>query len=915
LGVRGRGQIGHDGRVAGPEVRADALTPLETTSDMGASLARLRPGDLLGTRYLLIEELGRGAEGVVFRAEDHSAQTTVALKVIGREATTDTRLQRFRRELQNARRVTHPNVVRIYDLVDLPAGYALSMELIEGETLARRLERAPRLDPGELRQLALDLAMSLAAAHAAGVLHRDLKPTNVLLRAGTGRAVVTDFGVSRLVRQEIEDTADPDAPPSSAGLLTREGALVGTPAYMAPEQLMASRSLGPPGDLYALGLILREAATGQRPVDGLSSLQSLREERSHAPPRLHKARPDLPPAFCAVLDRCLDPDPDARYPDGGALLAALEVAALPVPRRRTAVVAVLVAGAGLAAAGVVGGLWRGAGPTARQDGSAILPGSVGAAASGPGPAASVAPVITALRRVTFEPGCEAYPTFAPDGATLVFDSDAFPDAAGHTHSQLMALDLASGARRRLTHTSDNDYNATLSPDGRQIAYFHGDNPPEIRLLPVEGDAVQAPLTLEAAKSFAWASDGTLLVGLADGRVVRWTINGAVVSSREVSHLRDGFFATGLAPLGDGRLAALWRRTNETPSFGWISPDGQSASLGDIGTRLADIHPGPTGALIYHGRLTSAGAIELVSRPASGGPPQPLPGGVAPRGGFAFAADGTKLAYSTCNGNSLLMRLKSGAKPDDLAPRSDWDDFSPTRVDDRTLLLSSTRRGREEIFRLDVRTGATTVVAGEGSVSPSASPDGKLVVFSRVHAGLRVVPIEGGEARVLTEDPTDNLARFDRTGASVVFQRTTAEGKRIFVIPGAGGAPRPLTGPGAICPAPSPVADRVAYLTPGERGGVRLVGLDGTGDAPVRAPFAPGAYRSLRFSPDGKRLMVIRGEALLEAAIDSAAPPTVRARVDGSWNLSDADYAPDGDGFIAAVLRYAGDVWIADGQFP
>jgi Tol biopolymer transport system component len=232
-----------------------------------------------------------------------------------------------------------------------------------------------------------------------------------------------------------------------------------------------------------------------------------------------------------------------------------------------------------------------------------------------------------------------------------------------------------------------------------------------------------------------------------------------------------------------------------------------------------------------------------------------------------------------------------------------------------MLLSSTRGGHEEIWRLDARTGATTRVTSDESLSPSASPDGKLVAFARVRAGLRIAPIEGGEPRTLTEDPTDNFPRFDRTGSLIVFQRSTAEGKRIFVIPAAGGSPRPLTPPGSTWPAPSPVADRIAYAVSGAHGGVRFVNLDGSGDAPARAPFGPGVYRSVRFSPDGKRLVVVHGEQILEFPADSPAPPAERARVDGSWTISSVDYAPDGDGFIAAVVRYAGDVWIADGHFP
>jgi len=189
--------------VPGPEstgpkdaVIASADTMLAEQS--APSLPRLpqEGGEVLGNRYEILGELGRGGEGVVYRARDLKADTIVALKLLQEDEGSKSRLQRFRRELQMARKVTHPNVVRIHDLVELPGRFGLSMELVEGEALVDRLERGP-LSRDEVVRLAIDLARALAAAHQAGVTHRDLKPGNVLLRASDGHAVVTDFGVSR----------------------------------------------------------------------------------------------------------------------------------------------------------------------------------------------------------------------------------------------------------------------------------------------------------------------------------------------------------------------------------------------------------------------------------------------------------------------------------------------------------------------------------------------------------------------------------------------------------------------------------------------------------------------------------------------------------------------------------------------
>ncbi|HTQ45364.1 MAG TPA: serine/threonine-protein kinase, partial [Polyangiaceae bacterium] len=155
-------------------------------------------GEILGGRYRVVEELGRGGQGVVLRAVDLKADVVVALKLIGQGSSSESKLRSFRRELKMARKITHPGVVRIYDLVEMPGRFALSMEWVDGKSLDERLERTGPMDSREIIALALDLTRALAAAHAAGVTHRDLKPANILLRAESGRAVVTDFGISRL---------------------------------------------------------------------------------------------------------------------------------------------------------------------------------------------------------------------------------------------------------------------------------------------------------------------------------------------------------------------------------------------------------------------------------------------------------------------------------------------------------------------------------------------------------------------------------------------------------------------------------------------------------------------------------------------------------------------------------------------
>jgi len=290
----------------------------------GGEPSRPAAGDLLGDRYELLAELGRGASGVVFRARDRATGARVAVKVLTSHTHTDEVAQRLRLEVRAAWKVTHPVVVRIYDLIEDEKVLALSMEFVNGQTLESLREAGARPTARELMILAYDLACGLEAAHGAGVTHRDLKPANILLRKETRRAVITDFGVSRVA--ESTDWAAMGTATQSAEQrfwLTKDGALIGTPLYMAPEQLLGEPDIGPPADIFALGIILYEIATGACPFEAKTLVGLLTARQRPLPVPLAKARPDLPRAFCNVVAHCLQFDRSVRIQNGGELRQAL----------------------------------------------------------------------------------------------------------------------------------------------------------------------------------------------------------------------------------------------------------------------------------------------------------------------------------------------------------------------------------------------------------------------------------------------------------------------------------------------------------------------------------------------------------------------------------------------------------------
>ncbi len=272
------------------------------------------PGDLIAGRYRIVRFIARGGMGEVYEAEDLELKDEVALKIVRKEVATDApSIERFRREIQVARRISHPNVCRIFDLGKHqgPDGEVtfLTMELLPGDTLEERLARRGRLSTADALPLVRQMAGALDAAHRAGVVHRDFKPGNVILVPGGPdrheRAVVTDFGFARL-----GEGSRGDGPRTR---LTAVGTVVGTAIYMAPEQALGEEPTSAV-DVYALGLVMYEMLTGFRPHLAPTAQEMLMRRVQEPAPSPRAAVADLDPRWDAAIVRCLAREPGARFP-------------------------------------------------------------------------------------------------------------------------------------------------------------------------------------------------------------------------------------------------------------------------------------------------------------------------------------------------------------------------------------------------------------------------------------------------------------------------------------------------------------------------------------------------------------------------------------------------------------------------
>ncbi len=498
-------------------------------------------------RYRVLSNLGEGGMGTVYLARDTQLNRDVALKVLPPVFAIDAeRRRRFIREARAASSLSHPNIVPVYDFGEEGGVEYFVMEYIPGKPLDRLIPRTGlKLD--EALDYAIPIASALQAAHEAGIVHRDIKPGNVMV-AGRGIPKILDFGIAKVAQERSVASAVP------SGTVTGEGMVLGTVAYMSPEQA-EGRPVDARSDIFSFGSLLYEMMTGRRAFDRGSNASTLTAILRDDPPRADSVVQGIPAALCGVLDKCLRKGPAERYERMADVLAELggvRPAVISSGRQASSFVWYTVAGL-LLVATLVAGWWL-----VRNSGDSANPARAGTTAS------SSADSGFRLIPVTSYPGEEYGPSFSPDGNQIAF----IHREPGASTSHLFIKLIGENEAVQLTHAESSDLSPSWSSDGRSIAFLragasvsgdHAGRPWALMLIPAIGGPERKLADLAANwkvrfgiswhpsgkwiaftdRTSSGAQDAIQIVSVADG--VRRQLT---APEPEVGHISPAFSRTG-----------------------------------------------------------------------------------------------------------------------------------------------------------------------------------------------------------------------------------------------------------------------------------------------------------------------------------------------------------------------------------
>ena len=701
----------------------------------------------LAGRYAVEREIGAGGMATVYLAQDVKHHRKVALKVLRAEIAATMGAERFSREIEVAAQLQHPHILPLLDSGEADGFYYYVMPYVEGESLRDRLSQHGELPVHDAVKILVEVVDALAHAHAHGVVHRDIKPDNILL---SGRhALVTDFGVAKAVSEA-----------TGAHTLTSVGVALGTPAYMAPEQAAADPHLDHRVDLYAAGVVGYELLTGRPPFAGLTPQETLAAHVTKAPDPVDKHRPRISAALAAVVMKCLAKRAADRWQTADELLAQLEPLATPsggmTPTQSRPAVR---------RPPVSRWIWWGTGAAALA--GVVLMVMVFSSRRGP--------LVVLGKRVAVAAGpeLETWPSLSPDARLVTYTRQR------GTVLEQVVQQVEGGAPVAITgHLPGPHGYGALSPDGERILMLSAEG---LQSIPTLGGQVRRVTSGAGAVTGAGALTGGGAIGSGVTLWAAWSPDGSRIAYPEV----DTLFVQMLS--GSGRTAVVTGRQIHSPSW---SPDG---------AWLAYVEGNPG----FHAGGNLAPSVIMVVR-ASGGRPIPVtptgglntsPVWVPGRRALLFISDregGRDIyeLYLTRSGEPAgsPVRITTGLNPERLAISADGRRLAWSSYTESSNVWTLEIPARDSI-RITL---AQPVTSGAQVIeTATVSPDGRWLYFDSDRSGNQDIwrqPLAGGNPEQLT---TDTAADFDPQvspdGREVAFHSFRTGNRDVFVMRAAGGS--------------------------------------------------------------------------------------------------------------------------------
>ncbi|MFL6262428.1 MAG: protein kinase domain-containing protein [Thermoanaerobaculia bacterium] len=755
--------------------------------------------------YEILEILGGGGMGVVYKARDTRLARIVALKFLPPELTRDREAKmRFEQEARAASSLDHPNLCTILEMGEAPDGRLyMAMPCYDGETLRRKIERG-RLAVEEAVDVALQIARGLAKAHRNGIIHRDVKPANLIVTSD-GVVKILDFGLAKL---------------AGSAAISRTGSSAGTPAYMSPEQARGDE-VDPRADLWSLGVVLYEMLTSRRPFRGEREQAVIYSILHESAQPLRELRPETPPELARIAERLMAKEPADRYPtveeaiadlrtlQGGATATTWIVGTQPPPRRTRPWVWALAALGGVALIAAVYLLPR------------------------PGRRGAPAPVRVTFTRLTDQEGSETFPSVAPNGNEFVYVKETSPG-----NRDIYSQRIGGSNPRNLTADSPtDDTQPAFSPDGSTIAFRSEREGGGIFLMGATGESVRR-LT-DTGFNPAWSPDGKEILvateGISDPQVRKtkseiWRVDVATGTRRRM--VEGDAVQPSWSP--HGRRIAYWGiPTGSAVRALWTVPAAGGQPVPVVRDEYLNWSPAwsPDGQYLYFAS-NRGGSMNVWRVPldeASGrvlGAPEPVTAPSEWSGLLSLSRDGKRIVYSTSARRANLERVP-------LDPES-------LRAGDPQAVTQGSR----------------------GIRSCDVSPDGRQVAFYSTipQEDLFVVGTDGKGMRQLTDDPfRDRYPRWSPDGSELVFQSDRSGRYELWSVRSDGSGQRPetrTTGNSLTYPVWSPDGRQLA-LTIQTRGSALLdlsLPIESRQPSPL-PPVSPAGERfyAVSWSPDGKWL--------------------------------------------------------------